>query len=66
MAMKNKLTLINGALCHTKRGIKMQYSLTEARQEWQAIEGEKLSFIKWLRWNGLDINGDRYEWKNQH
>jgi hypothetical protein len=39
----------------------VEISLKEIREEWEAIQGDKLSFIEWLRWNGLDINGDRYE-----
>jgi hypothetical protein len=41
----------------------MELTLTEAREEWQSIQGNKLDFVSWLHWNGLDINGDRYEWK---
>jgi hypothetical protein len=41
----------------------MELTLEEARQEWEAIQGDKLSFIEWLRWNGLDIDGSRYEYK---
>ena len=43
----------------------MELTLSEARQEWQAIQGAKLDFVSWLRWNGLDIDGTRYQWSER-
>ena len=42
----------------------VEISLKEIREEWEAIEGDKMDFLSWLRFNGLDINGDRYEYRN--
>ena len=38
--------------------------VVEAFWEWKAIQGDKMDFLSWLRFNGLDINGDRYEYRN--
>jgi len=41
----------------------VEISLTEIREEWEAIEGDKMDFLSWLRFNGLDIDGSRYEYR---
>jgi hypothetical protein len=41
----------------------VEISLTEIRDEWEAIQGDKLDFLSWLEWNGISITGERIEWK---
>jgi len=41
----------------------VEISLTELREEWEAIQGDKLAFNTWLEWNGISITGERIEWK---
>jgi hypothetical protein len=37
--------------------------VVEAWSEWYALQDDKPVFKTWLRMQGIDINGDRYEWK---
>lgn len=44
----------------------MELSLTETYAEWQKFfaNGETtLPYLEWMRFNGLDIDGSRYEYR---
>jgi hypothetical protein len=38
-------------------------AVVDAFYEWLGLQGDKPVFKTWLHMQGLDINGDRYEWK---